>query len=181
MYSKIKWPYTWEQSVVWAIMLMLVVVVKSLCLYGRNTTCKGTWESWFWPICGSSTVDFVGFWVFMWGNVCFLCVFVFTTMGGWIVIVVVWLLVVMLTCGNKWKTRFLSLHLPSLSCSLFRPLLFLLCNTTNLYIIISLPLLLSVVPLICIHVLFSYYTCCRGVWKLSFVRQPRRILKSTAE
>lgn len=75
MHNKIKWPYTWEQSVVWAIMWKLVVVVKSLCLYGRNTTCEGTWESGFLPICGSSTGDAVGFWVFMWGNVCFLCVF----------------------------------------------------------------------------------------------------------
>lgn len=81
------------------------VVVKSFCIYRRNTTCEGTCDPWFLLICGSSAVDDVCFCVFMWGNVCFPCVFCIhhhgRLCGRWIVIVVVWLLVVVPTCGNK--------------------------------------------------------------------------------
>lgn len=58
-----------------------------------------------------------------------------------------------------------------------------LCFVTqqNLYLIISLSLLLCDVLLVCLYVLLSPCTCCREVWKLSFVRQPRTIWKGTAE
>lgn len=155
-------------------------LAESLCIYGKNTTCEGTCESWFWQNRGSGSVDavclcegmFVCFCTRQHGRLCGCCN----------VIVVVWLPVVVLIWENKEKLG-LSLSIYHLCLGPFCiPSFFaVLCNTTNLYIIISVPLSLSDVLLICLHVLLSCYTCCRKVWKLSFVRQSRRILKGTAE